>query len=333
MEPIGVTENAAWVTNDAEARSIVDLARTIGFNAFKIIVPWTSGQAEVVNDQVRTCNVARAARADGMSFYLDIEPQTKDGRPGGMPVRLGDVRRYATTAVAYLSALAGPDGCTPGSPVTIEIGNEPNNNAFWALSDPALAYTRLLAFTDAALKDAARTLGVDVTVVGGELTFTRDPLGFVQKMGDAERRLGIRQPIMDVLGVHPYDNGTITINEQDNMLLPAVGRSLGPVEIQDTEYASAPPTDRQEASAYSYAINAAACQGILTFFTFKLFDDPGSVKNGWASGLFEPLPRASTAWPPSPEWAPVSKAIVLERVKTVIGDALSGRLTCPPQHR
>ena len=92
-------------------------------------MPWTKGQAEIVNDQVKTCNVAKAAQADGMALYLDIEPQRRDGSPGDMPTRDGDIRRYATTAVAYLSALAGPDGCIPGTTITIEIGNEPNNPA------------------------------------------------------------------------------------------------------------------------------------------------------------------------------------------------------------
>ena len=334
MEQIGVTETAAWVSNGGQARYIVDVAKGIGFNAFKIIVPWTKGQAEIVNDEVKTCNVAKAARADGMAFYLDIAPQRKDGRPGNMPVRDGDIRRYATTAVAYLSALAGPNGCVPGMAIYIEIGNEPNNDAFWALSNPAFAYTRLLAYTYARIKSSAREMGLEVTVIGGELTFTRDPIGFIHKMGDAARRLRIRQPIMDRFGVHPYDNGTITITEHDNMLIPAINRYLGsvivgPMTVVDTEYGASPPLDVQEARSYAYAINAAACQGIHTFFTFKLFDDPPTVPYGWRSGLFQSLPDA--AWPPSPDWAPIPKTLVEQTLRSSIADALEGNLTCPPQ--
>jgi len=334
MEQVGVTETAAWVGNEAEARYIVDLAKTIGFNAFKIIVPWTSGQAEIVNDRVKTCNVAEAAQADGMAFYLDIAPQRKDGRPGNMPVRAGDVMRFATTAVAYLSALAGPSGCVPGMAIYIEIGNEPNNDSFWALSNPAFAYTRLLSYTYAQLKSSAREMGLKVTVIGGELTFTRDPVGFIRKMGDATRRLGLRQPIMDQFGVHPYDNGTITITQHDNMLIPAINRYLGsvivgPLTVADTEYGASPPLDVQEARSYAYAINAAACQGIHTFFTFKLFDDPPTVPYGWRSGLFHSLPEST--WPPSSDWAPIPKTIVEQTLKTSIADALNGNLTCPPQ--
>jgi hypothetical protein len=330
MQLIGVTETAAWVNNEAEAQYIVDLARSTGFNAFKIIVPWTKGQAEIVNDQVKTCNVAKAAQADGMALYLDIEPQRRDGSPGDMPTRDGDIRRYATTAVAYLSALAGPDGCIPGTTINIEIGNEPNNPAFWALSNPAFAYMRLLAYTNSLLKRSARAMGVDVAVIGGELTFTRDPLGFIQKMGGAKRRLHIRHPIMDEFAVHPYDNGNITITEQDNMLIPAVRRLIGPLTVVDTEYGASPPRDVQEARSYAYAVNAAACQGIHTFFTFKLFDDPPTVRYGWRSGLFEALPGPT--WPPSPNWAPIAKTIVTQTLKTAIANALTGNLTCPP-HR
>jgi hypothetical protein len=335
MQQIGVTETAAWVSDGLEARYIVDLAKSIGFNAFKIIVPWTKGQAEILNDQAKTCNVAKAAQADGMAFYLDIAPQRRDGRPGDMPVGDGDIRRYATTAVAYLSALAGPSGCIPGTKITVEVGNEPNNDAFWALRNPAFAYTKLLAYTYAALKSSARALGVEVTVTGGELTFTRDPLGFIRKMGYATRRLRIHQPIMDEFAVHPYDNGTITITEHDNMLIPAVDRFLGqvivgPPTVVDTEYGASPPHDAQEASAYAYAINAAACQGIHTFVTFKLFDDPPTVPYGWRSGLFQALP--GNGWPPSPDWSPVAKTLVAQTLKTSIADALNGNLACPP-HR
>ena len=173
---------------------------------------------------------------------------------------------------------------------------------------------RLLSHTNALLKRSARAMGVDVAVLGGELTFTRDPPGFIQKMGAAKRLLRIRHPVMDEFAVHPYDNGTITITEQDNMLIPAVRRFIGPLTVVDTEYGASPPRDVQEATAYAYAINAAACQGIHTFFTFKLFDDPPTVRYGWRSSLFEALPGPT--WPPSPNWAPVDKTIVAQTLKT-----------------
>ena len=105
---------------------------------------------------------------------------------------------------------------------------------------PALAYTILLAYTYASLKNTARAMG--------ECHRLR------RRIDVHSRSAGVH---LDVLGVHPYDNGNITINEQDNVLLPAV----------------------------------------------------------WTVTRASGRPRH-----------------VLEKVKTVIGNALNGKLTCPP-HR
>jgi hypothetical protein len=105
------------------------------------------------------------------------------------------------------------------------VGNEPNLNRFWlpqynpdGTNAASPAYTELLAQT----YDALKAVSPSINVIGGALaprgsdnpSFSRpthSPTAFILDMGTAYRASGRTEPIMDALGIHPY---------QDNSSLP-----------------------------------------------------------------------------------------------------------------
>jgi len=335
MQTIGVVDATAWWSdNPQEIAFTVNLAHSMGYNAFKTIVPVVQGispSAEALNDQ-RSCYVAQAAAANNMDDYIDLVAQNSDGTLAPMPSTPDQINAFAGQAEDYLTVIAQ---CAPSKTVNMELDNEPNY--YYSSPNTAMDYAKLMSFSYNALEAKAQALGIPIKDIGLELTTSQDPLGFLQKLKQAERALKIKGPLMDTAAFHPYDNGDVSASQMDSTIIPAIQQTVGPVNVIDTEYATGQPTDNLKAAAYVHAISTAACQGVKVFFNFELYDDQPSAKNGWHSAPYMNLPTPQTdsnqnvVWPPSPNWTPVAKPIILAAQESIIAKALSGNIPCPPQ--
>lgn len=307
----GVVEDAVRVPDAATATARMKMVADAGFNAIKITMPWSKNQAEIINDHQRACNAAVAARENGLDFVLDIIPNGVF-----FPVRSSPISRFQKTLNDYLNWISGENGCVAGMPLTVEIGNEPNTKRFLQLNREgtgaaALAYTRLLARSYASVKQKASELGIQVTVWGGALASSHDPLGFITAMGEAKNQLGLKGPMMDAFSYHPYGqnsaeppdaqhlpgDGTVIGVSDYNLLVAALEDAFGYLPpVVYSEYgvettgqngvsgAGKPVTPTVQGSFYRQALNLAVCQGVKSFFIFHLFDDP--EPDDWQSGMY-----------------------------------------------
>jgi hypothetical protein len=218
------------------------------------------------------------------------------------------------------------------------IGNEPNLNRFWlpqygpdGTNAASPAYTRLLARTYDALKEVSPR----INVIGGALAPrgsdnpafarpTHSPTAFIFDMGVAYRASGRTEPIMDALGIHPYQDhsslppsfqhpNTSTIAIADyGKLVSILGRAFDgtgqrgsdlPVYYDEfgvesqippakaTLYSGTEPTttrpvtEQMQAQYYRDALAIAFCQpNVRAFFFLHTVDE--RPLDRWQSGLF-----------------------------------------------
>ena len=184
-----VVENRIWTENPAEAQQIAALITDAGYNAVRIFVPYSPGQAEIENDKLRLCNAAVSARDHGLALIVSLL-----GVNGYSPQGWSKVDRLIKTIndhMYYLSA------CTPDvRQFNVEIFNEINGKNWYIEPD---RYARILARVYPAIKAKAAELGVSTTVYAGALTSKDNPLDYIRQWGAATSTRSF-----DVFTFHPY---------------------------------------------------------------------------------------------------------------------------------
>lgn len=330
----GVVEDAVRIPDLQTAEALMKLVASAGFNAVKITVPWSPGQAEVINDHSRVCSAATAANENQLSFIMNVIPDKRNP-----PIRPGQIDKFQKTLNDYLYWIAGPNGCMPGMKLIVEIGNEPNSSTFLKLNKQgtdvaAFAYTRLLCAAYGSLKAKAAELGIDVRIWGGALASSHKPLDFIASMGTSQRQLRCKGPMMDAFSFHPYGansseapgvqhlpgDGTVVGIADYPLLVAALKNAFGYIpQVVYSEYgvktvippshsagylgripeAVKPVSEDVQAQFYEQAFNLAACQNVGGLFLFHLFDDPYLDKD-WSSGLYYTL-GVSGKRPPTPK--------------------------------
>jgi hypothetical protein len=173
-------------------------------------------------------NIAMAAALHGVRVYVSVYNEGSRTTP-----------LTATARAEFAGYAAAIAGANPGFRDVI-VGNEPNLNRFWlpqfdarGKGASAPAYLRLLAATYDSLKVAAP----DVRVWGGALAprgidrpytgrDTISPTRFLRELGEAYRRSGRADPIMDGLSFHPYPlNSSVPVDA-----VPPDGDHLGLID-------------------------------------------------------------------------------------------------------
>jgi len=303
---VGVVENRIWNDNPEESERIAALIAEAGFNSVRVFVPYSPSQAEIVNDSGRICAAAEAAYKHKLALFITIHG-VRGSKPGFVPEQSSAVTRLIKTINDYLYWLGGENGCAKEvRELRLEIMNEVNSKTFWR-DEPNSPerYVRMLDRVYPAVKRKAKELGLEVTVIAGALAASNNPLGYIKKMGEAARKLGINYGIFDWFSFHPYPGGDLGVNGYPQ-LRDALKSALGwTPEVLYSEFGvetqipasklgsyqspartTTEVSEPQQASAYRDFFAQSACQiGVVGGFLFHLLDDPPIV-NYWQSGLY-----------------------------------------------
>ena len=356
IQYVGITTNEIWVPDLSEAESRAKEIADTGANAVRIFLPYSPTQAESINDRARTCNAAQAAKDNNLHLTLGTLGVFRDGRVGFVPQTSSAVTKFETTLGDYMNILSGPNACVSDfTKYDIEILNEVNSNTFfkpqynsagdWSAPGQYLnLMERVYPFikTEAAkISEAARRKNpnlppLDITVIGGALASSHDPVGFIRQMGKAAKFSRLNTPIMDVLSFHSYSLGSMNSAEVEAQLAPKLEKAFQeafgyPIDMYNDEFGdhTSPPTSKrslysgQPASSKNFisesaqamrvrnTLAVAACQPYLKMvLTFGLRDET-DLENGWQAG---------------PEYVDGSHKSSWDSINQSIRAALSGQL-------
>ena len=208
LQWVAVVENRIWTDSEAEAQYVGAKIADAGYNAVRIFVPYSPGQAEIENDKLRLCNAATSARNNGLQLIVSLVGVGSDY----VPIGWAKVDRLNKTVNDHMYELFQVEtdeegnersvGCTTDvKEFNVEIFNEVNSERWWIDPD---RYVRILSRVYPVAKAKAEELGVEVTIICGALTSNDDPLGYIHRMGEEMRRLGITTLPCDVFSFHPY---------------------------------------------------------------------------------------------------------------------------------
>ena len=311
-----VVENRIWTENPAEAQQFASLIADAGYNAVRIFVPYSPGQAEIENDKRRLCNAAVAARDHGLALIVSLL-----GINGYVPQGWSRVDRLIKTINDHMYYLfqvekdqngqTTPMGCTTDvKQFDVEIFNEINGKTWHIEPDQ---YARILARVYPAVKAKAAELGVSATVFAGALTSKDNPLDYIRQWGAASTTRSF-----DVFTFHPYPlssgeppvtrhpDGTFVGLGDYSQLTSTLKQAFGyipPIFYSELGYESEIPKSQQ----YRYQGNSPATvrpvpeptqgqfyakvrelvsqqPGTIGFADFHLIDDPEMVR--WQSGTY-----------------------------------------------
>lgn len=338
---VGTVDNISITPDTTLAAKFVGLASDAGVNSLRVIMPWTyPGQADIVNDIGRLCPTAAELSKRHMVLFLDVVPIKATP-----PDRSAQITRYDKTIGDYMWALIGPNGCAKNlAELVIGVGNEPNYALFCRPADqcPAI-YTQMLArtFVFVHQQALANGLAVPVSVVGGELASSHDPVGFINGMHAAAVALGVSGRFFDKFSYHCYGTGGNPQATSPDSVQNALKSNFGwNPPLLCTEYGAetaTPPnmpgytgrssagvslvSENAQGALYSQTLATMACKGLDGVFSFHLFDDP-SLSWGWQSGLYYFDPNLA-----NPNDVPVPK-VSLPVFRQAAQAALSGSLPC-----
>ncbi len=328
-------DNGLWVLDQDMANQRALLIAHAGFNSVRIFVPYSPGQAEIKNDQVRLCVAAKAAQAAELKLIITIYGVRRDGRPGYMPESSTGITQFIKTVDDYLYWQFGENGCTPDvHDFVFEIMNEVNTPQFMNRQYDSVGnwiaptkYVQLMARVYPVLKSKAAKLGVNLTVVGAGLAASHNPLGFIAGMAQAMAYLKESGPLFDWFSFHPYPGGQLGLADypllrsalnkafdwQPPLLYSEYGIESRIPQSQQYRYdIQANPnavSEAQQAAAYIQAFGLASQQdGVVGLALFHMFDDP--FKKDWQSGLyyFDPFYQPSD-WVAKTSLLPVCQTV------------------------
>lgn len=314
-------EDEALSDNLEDSINVVEKLDKAGFNTLKVTMPWTfpTQGAEINSDLLRYQNAIRAAKQFKMDFAVTMVPYSPKTGVGQAPDTASQMRRFCDTAVSYLHAF---EEIYPGGHFIIGIGNEVNSKTFWRPQDDEAPrkVVKLMSICYPLLKAEAAELGVDITVVGGELASNHKPYEFIEAMGKAKKELKIKGPIMDVFALHPYGktndeapdvkhvDGSSAGHADYEQITEAVAQSFGrKIPVWYTEYGAKtripadktnqyllPPqkmstliNEAEQEMFYTQALKMAFCQKAGAVMLFNVIDGQDDT---WTSGIYRPRP-------------------------------------------
>jgi hypothetical protein len=346
---VGVVDDAA---RSDDAPAFVDDLTSSGFEAVAVSSIWHPG--ETAPDSAETASLERvtaAADADDVRVFVIVyhagsstTPLTPDARA-----------QFAAYTAAVAERLDGVRD--------LIVGNEPNLNRFWlpqfgpdGSNTSAGAYLSLLAETYDAVKAARR----GVRVWGGTTAprgadrpdaerQTSSPTAFIRALGEAYRKSGREEPVMDGFVHHPYpesanvpidlphpnvttiglaDNGKLVrlleeafdgTNQKGSdlpILYGEVGIETAIPAKKRSLYSDEEPvptaSEGEQADVYRRVLALASCQeNVAGVLVFHLRDEPSLV--GWQSGV---------------RYADGTPKQSLAPVRAAIADATTGKLRC-----
>jgi hypothetical protein len=334
----GAAEDRVRSPSAQESEAEMGILRLAGFRAVRVTSFWRPGLSEPTPHETMVLgNVSTAAALHGVRVYVSVYNEGSRTTPLTASAR----KEFAS----YTAAIVRDNPAFRD----VIVGNEPNLNRFWlpqfdvrGKGASAPAYLRLLATTYDALKGAAP----DVRVWGGALAprgidrphtgrDTISPTRFLRELGEAYRKSGRVEPIMDGFSFHPYpvnssvpvdavpnDSDHLGLIDQDrlvNLLGKAfdgtvqIGRGL-PILYDEFGIESVIPADKRQlygglepattrpvseakqAAAYRRAIQLAYCQSnVAGMLLFHTHDEEN--RPGWQSGLVyaDGTPKTSLA--------------------------------------
>jgi hypothetical protein len=322
----GAAEDRVRAVTAQESEAEMAILRLAGFQAVRITTFWKPGLSEPTpHEAMVLSNVAAAAGLHGVRVYVSVYNEGSRTTPLTAAAR-GEFASYAAAVVRDSPAFRD-----------LIVGNEPNLNRFWlpqfdarGKGASAPAYLRLLGATYDAVKEAAP----DVRIWGGALAprgidrpytgrDTISPTRFIRELGEAYRRSGRSEPVMDGFSFHPYplnssvpvdavptDGDHLGLIDQDRLVnllgrafdgTAQVGRGL-PILYDEFGIESdipagkrqlyggveprttRPVPEAKQAAAYRRAIHLAYCQSnVAGMLLFHTHDEES--RPGWQSGL------------------------------------------------
>jgi hypothetical protein len=287
LERVGYSSNDSWVLDLSVAEQNDQQSVADGATNIRILAPITQGGVEAKNDASRYCNMGRAAVDNGLDVTMTMEGFYRGGKLGYMPITNTERRQYGDYVIDLLQTI---HNCVPALD-RIEIGwiNEPDNPLFNRLMDkgPALvpgALVRLMKYNYQKLHDKATELGIDLTLVMGDLYsgINSDPVKFFEDMAQYAASQKITGRLADEAAIHIYPNlddpnpNQTVANKIDRVqqALKGFGYSL-PLQLNEIGL----PTDGStksiaaQAQFYSLLIPDAACRGITEINIFYRADN------------------------------------------------------------
>jgi hypothetical protein len=318
---VGFSSNLVWNESEAVADAEAGRIRDSESDIIDLRNPYTEGGAENDNNRNRVCIGINSALDHGLTPKITIESHYRDGRLGYIPTTPNARWRYLTGAVNLFQSLVGENGCAKRlKKLYFSPFNEPNNDVFLknqVVNGEWLApeyYTELLAYVYPRLHAEANQLGLDLSIVGGDLA-QYNSAGFIQRMKKVVLAKKIKGPLMDIYGQHFYINGPDDVDGQSllNNILQmkqTVYDSFGNISIWYDEVGAISMTPKhkrnqytEELSAslkplraelqgifYENALRIAVCQKIGAFLIFHYTDDGKRLRSGVAYPDSTPKP-------------------------------------------
>lgn len=212
LRGVGVMDHRLMSENSEESRRAMTLVKETGFSTVRIH-PWWNGTAVPDSYQLQgVCNAVRNLLDNGLTNIV-ISPTP---RRWNWPKTDAERELFVQSMGAYNRYLFREGGCVNGRPITIQWMpvNEPNIVTF---CDPLAGddveprhstcadwSARLMHRVYEFVQEEERRYGVEMPVVGLGLGSHHSPFHFLEKLGEARKRLGYKEPDMDKLGFHPY---------------------------------------------------------------------------------------------------------------------------------
>jgi len=232
LDYVGVSSNQLWTTDREQAIAAGAKIRAMGGNTVRIVVPESRGQSEIRNDYPLYCNFGESVAENDLTpeitltgiFPIDQSQLDEPwrlaikerygtfGTKGYLPSTLTGYKHAAKTMGDILYAIETDPNCNgtlaghqPPSKVLVGYFNEVNYNLFVKnQKDAPRNYTNGLRYFYPAVHRTADKLDIDVEVVAGDFSSTHAPAKFTIKMEQYMKLKGIKAPIADILGEHPY---------------------------------------------------------------------------------------------------------------------------------
>lgn len=216
---VGTADNTVVNADPVTAAAQFGVATQLGLKAVWITAGWSPGQ--VAPDPAQLPAYAMAAQQAellGIRLFLEISPASLEAVP------VDDAARAQFAQYARELAVALPQI------YDFVIGNQVNSPAYWPQSplsarstavSSAPSYLELLALTYDVLK------GVDpsLRVIGGSLSSQDAPGTWVLTLGQAYRKSGRAEPVMDALAIQAQNDSAAQP--------PSFVHPTGPIDIGD----------------------------------------------------------------------------------------------------
>ncbi len=275
-------------------------------------------QAEMDNFAAHACAQEKAAVQHGLQIYLNVRAQHQDMRLDGIPDQTWKMNRFWSAIKEYMDTFAQ---CAPGQPLEFGPLNEVSGNQNDTVATAA-HYESFLEFVVPKIQAEAASLGItQLTIVGFNLSFTQDPVAFVNAFTQAEYpdpNVPHTKRLMTAFGEHNYDNGSINYQNYGSTLVPAIEAAVGKIPRLFTEYSTGATSNAVRLAAYRRAAEFAACNQNSAPSEFWLFH---MINNGdWTASPYVSQDPVTGDLTPNTD--------LLNGLKLIIAQLENGQVLC-----